>query len=233
MFSGNLSELVLAAGALGVAAYGLVEAFKWAWIGLIGFGKVEAEVGSPFAAQLMTAYGNEYPALLAAQYRNGRSKGELAKTLRQGIRIGLTKDNAPAAALALGGTLVTATALAQAAAAVASSADGALPPEHRATLGRFELAIDARIESALGLAESVYVGGARLHAMGAALLLAIVAAASIETATNASAWLFGMSAERWVTALVVGIVAVPLAPVANDLAGALQAVTKALRQKSA
>lgn len=152
--------------------------------------------------------------------------------MRQGIRIGLTPDNAESAARAIGGSLVSPEALRYAAAAVAASDSGELPTAVRATLARFELALDARIESAMGLAEGDYVGGARTLAMVASVALALAAAASIETATHDARWLFGMTGEMLVKALVVGIAAVPLAPVANDLAGALQAVTKSLRRKA-
>ncbi len=67
MFQGQLAELVLAVGALGVAAYGLVEAFKWTRIVAIGFGKIIRDVAAPFQAQLVSAYGSDYLQLLRAQ----------------------------------------------------------------------------------------------------------------------------------------------------------------------
>lgn len=36
--AGQLGELVLAAGVIGTAAFGIVDGFKWLWIGRLGFG---------------------------------------------------------------------------------------------------------------------------------------------------------------------------------------------------
>ena len=43
----NLGTLVLAVGALGTAAFGIVEALKWTPIGLFGFGQIKPRYGAP------------------------------------------------------------------------------------------------------------------------------------------------------------------------------------------
>jgi hypothetical protein len=99
-----------------------------------------------------------------------------------------------------------------AAASVAAAVN--LTADDRAAIGRFELAVDARIDSALSSAKHMYLGGIRctaaLLAMGISQLIAPILGA------------------RWDLALILGIVAVPFAPIANDLVGAIQAASKAL-----
>ena len=130
------------------------------------------------------------------------------------MRIGLTPGNAADIARFLG--TVGPKELADAALAVTNSQ--ALTDEQRAALGRFELAADARISSALSRAQDVYLGTVRC----AASVLSIVLA-------EAAALMLGTNSGMWMVGLLVGIVAVPLAPIANDVVGALQAATKALR----
>jgi hypothetical protein len=89
-----------------------------------------------------------------------------------------------------------------------------LSPADRAAIGRYELAADVRINSALSSAKDAYLGGIRCTAA----ILAIVIAQLIAPMIGA----------RWNTALVLGVAAVPFAPIANDLVGAIQAATKAL-----
>ena len=109
---------------------------------------------------LKVAYGPDYLDLLKGQYRKGRPKGGLGKTIRQGVRIGLTQENAAAMAKHVG---VVAEADLEAAAKQLQE-QGKLEENLRNILGRFELAVDARIDAALALAESQYVGYVRMLA---------------------------------------------------------------------
>jgi TRAP-type C4-dicarboxylate transport system permease large subunit len=85
----------------------------------------------------------------------------------------------------------------------------------RGALGRFELAADARIASALSRAQDVYLGWVRGSASLCAIALGIAAALILGS--------------DLVDGVIVGIVAVPLAPIANDVVAALQAATRAMR----
>ena len=107
---------------------------------------------------------------------------------------------------------VTPAALTQAAAVAAAGMD--LSPTDRASIGRFELAADARIDSALSGAKDAYLGGIRCTAAFLAVVIAQLIAPILGS--------------HWDMALVLGIVAVPFAPIANDLVSAIQAATKAL-----
>jgi hypothetical protein len=211
----HLGTVVLATGALGTAAFGIVEAMKWTRLGRSGFSKIEKTLGSAVMGSLRNAYGTDYLALLAAQYRNGRGKGDLPRSLRQGIRLGLRPDNAAGMAEHVG--VVDGEALVAVANALAGG--NTLSAEQKAVLGRFELAIDARIDAALALAESIYLGSVRCAAMGVAVGLALIAAVCIAG---------GLAEAEWVTALIVGIAAVPLAPIAKDVSRALQSAATAI-----
>lgn len=218
---GQLGELVLAAGVIGTAAFGIVDGLKWLWIGRLGFGQIKNRLGALTSA-LQNAYGPDALDLLEAQYRNGRTKGDLPKTLRRGVRIGLTPTNAENLAEHVGtvdgGELK----------AIATSiAEGiSLDSSQRGILGRYELAVDARLDAALGLAEQSYKSGARLHAAGIAVVLALLAATTLGTAVDGQ-----MTWELMIKAFIVGIAAVPLAPIAKDVAKALQSANKAFRLK--
>ena len=219
---GQLGELVLAAGVIGTAAFGIVDGLKWLWIGRLGFGQIKNRLGALTSA-LQNAYGPDVLDLLEAQYRNGRTKGDLPKTLRQGVRVGLTPGNAGELAGYVG--MVDGDKLTEIAGSIAEGTS--LDSSQRGLLGRYELAVDARLDAALGLAEQSYKSGARLHAAGIAVVLALLAATTMIEAsmTDQQMW------ELMIKAFIVGIAAVPLAPIAKDVAKALQSANKAFRLK--
>lgn len=212
----TIGPVLAAAGALGTACFGIVEALKWTPIGEAGFRQIAKYLGSDLSGALRNAYGEGYQQLLRAQYRQDSATQTLiAKTLRQGVRIGLTPANAGAIAGFLGS--VDAQALKKAVANVAQGAEE-MSSDDRGVIGRFELAVDARIDSALSSAQDVYLGTVRC----AASLLAIAIA-------EIAAWQFSGSTAYLGRGLVIGLIAVPIAPIANDVVAALQAATKALR----
>ena len=208
----NLGTILLATGALGTAAFGIVEALKWTRLGEAGFGAILTLLG-PLRKTLLVAYGTDYEQLLRGQYR-GDSR-DLARSLRQGVRVGLTEEHAKELASFLGSIDA---AMLQTAVRGAETGNE-LTPELRNVLGRFELAADARIDAALARAQSLYAGAARVTASLLALSIALVAGLT-------------MAIDRLPLAVLVGIAAVPLAPIAKDLVSALQAATKAIGTKA-
>jgi len=104
-----------------------------------------------------------------------------------------------------------------AAAADAIAQGATLTSEQRGAIGRFEMAVDARIESALARAQDLYLGAVRCTSSVLAIAFAELVIAT--HAVDGASYLHG---------LLVGLAAVPLAPIANDVVGALQAATKAL-----
>lgn len=214
----SLGAAIAAAGALGTACFGIVEGLKWTPLGEVGFGRIIRLLGGDLKDALARAYGPKYEQLLRAQYREDWASSDLPKTLRQGVRLGLCSDNA----LDIAGFLGNVGPAALKAAATKVDQNVPLADPDRAAIARFEVAVDARIESALSLAEGTYLGGIRVAASGAAILLAELAALVIY---HPAQWL----GSGWIIGLLVGTLAVPLAPVANDVVAALQAATKALR----
>ncbi|HEY7653386.1 MAG TPA: hypothetical protein VIG07_11230 [Methylomirabilota bacterium] len=242
----SLGTLALAAGALGTAAFGIVDGLKLIpWIDLAGFERLfsrgsTAQGGrrwpttiranlDPLVPPLTLAYGNDVMELLKAQYRSGRGKGDLPRTLRQGVRIGLgLMPDAGVAAIAKGLGLPTETAdrVGRALVATRSMRPPALgqpetavqpppiPDDDRAALARLETAIDARIDAALVLADNLYVIQTKLVASVVAVGIGLGVGKIL-----GAPWL----------GLAVGFAAVPLAPVAHDAATALQEAVKAVQ----
>jgi hypothetical protein len=242
-----LGTVALATGGLGAAAYGVVDGLKLVpWVDLAGFERLfvsrktkggrfwptQQRVGlDPLLSALQAAYGSYTVELLKAQYRNGRSKGELPRTLRQGVRIGfgvLPLDNIIQVACALG---IDKQAAQQAAEALITArnqrppAAGEMPPaapvsvssEERSAIARLETTIDARIDAALVLAEVQYVTQTKVIAT----IVALVIAFGVGTFLDA----------KPVVSFMIGLAAVPLAPVAKDLATALQEAVRALKTR--
>lgn len=242
--SDYLGTTALAVGALGAASYGIVDGLKLvAWIDLAGFERLFSGGGvaggrrwptkhtvglDPLLPALKAAYGADAMGLLKAQYRSGRAKGDLPRTLRQGVRIGfgtMRNDAVVAAAVGLGITeniaslAAAALALARAQRPPAAGEEPkpapAIDDEQRAALARLETTIDARIDAALALADIQYVAQTKVLATIVAIAIA-----------------FGVGlylGQSPVICFAVGLAAVPLAPVAKDLATALQEAVKAFR----
>ena len=207
----NPGTFVLAAGALGTAAFGIVEGLKrFQAIGEAGFSVLLGILG-PIMTALRVAYGTDAEQMLRAQYRGDHQA--LTTVMRQGARIGLTPATAAEIARSLGS--IDPALIQQAAAAVEHGDE--LPPPLRNVLGKFELAVDARIDAALALAEDRYKRTALIAASIVALAIAIFV---------------GYTQGRLLQAVLVGLVAVPLAPVAKDVATALKAATDALKART-
>lgn len=241
----RLGTAVLAVGALGTAAFGIVDGLKLIpWIDLAGFERLFSRRATrrgrrwpmtiqanldPLLPALELAYGGEVIEVLKAQYRSGRRKGDLPRTLRQGVRIGLglmSAEDIEALARGLGlppDTAQTAGRVLLATRAMRAPALGQSPPtsasaitdDDRAALARLETAIDARIDAALVLAETLYITQTKIIASVVAVGIAI----GIGTMIQAS----------WALSLIVGLAAVPLAPVAHDAATAVQEAVKAIK----
>ena len=219
-----IATFIVATGALGTAAFGIVDALKWTPMGLAGFKQIGKVLGTALQATLERAYGEDCEALLKALYRRRRGKGDLPRTLRQGVRIGLTKERAAEVARSLPG--VDAAAL-EVAAGIVAEGKSLDDDDQRRALGRFELAVDAKIDAALALAENRYVGMSRLAASGVAMLIAWAAGIALVMFSQTPP-AFGTT---MVTSTFVGLASVPVAPIAKDLASGFSSATRALKAK--
>jgi hypothetical protein len=214
----ELGQFVLAAGAVGTAAMGIVEGCKSAHFRPIGFSRFLKSIQWAEPA-LIRAYGPGQQDLVESLYRLNRSKGDLPRILRQGVRIGLNETNAAE----MEGVLLGAGRDDLPAIAKKASRGEELDKQERNLLGRFEVAADARIDAALSLAERAYKNGVRARAFVVALALSCGASFSLgATSTAFSAF------DRLVLALIVGLVAVPVAPIAKDVASGFKNAAKAI-----
>jgi hypothetical protein len=213
-----LGLLITATGALGIAAFGVVEGFKWTRIGNAGIGRIE-KLG-PLLDSLENAYGPDYLDLVRSQYKGDQQ--ELRRTLRQGVRISLRPDNAVKLAEYVGVPSEPCELKRVADRLDAGKMDEENADPDRRILARFETAVDTRIDAALTQAQSTYQGKMRIYASVVALAIALGTAFSLA----------GQGYDLWPTlgkALLVGLAAVPVAPVAKDLVTAIQSASAAIR----
>lgn len=212
----NLGTIVLATGALGTASFGIVEALKWTLVGVIGFREIPRSLGEGVMMSLETAYGTDATQYLKSLYRKGRTSGELLRAIRQGARVGLRGDATHGLDDQLG-AVVDSEALEHIAEALGEGKD--LSDTQMGVLGRYELALDARVEAALARADSIYVGAARSLAAIVSIVIAL------------AAWLYPQSTIEFHQALIVGVAAGPLAPIVKDASKAMNGVAGALSRR--
>ena len=210
----NLGTIIMATGALGTAAFGIVETLKWTPLGQFGFGAIVKTLG-PVVGSLKEAYGPRAEDLLRAQYKGDRS--DLARTIRQGARVGLNEENAGPMAEFVG--VVAPDQLQEVARLVRAGKD--LPESLQNILARFELALDARIDAAMTLAQNHYVAAMRIAASCISILIAVIMGLVLSQKTPGPDIYLLQS-------IVVGLAAVPIAPVAKDLVSAIQSARVAV-----
>ena len=217
----SLGVAVGAAGTLGTACSGIVDGLKWTPLGMAGYPRLHKLLGSELMDAVRTTYGARWDQLLRSQYRQDWARSPIGTTLRQGVKAGLNTNNAPAIAKFLGN--IDGGALAGA----VERAQRHEPPtdDDSAVMSRFEQALDTQIEGALAGAQDFYHSSLKLVA-------GILAIGMSELTAYLAGGFPGWIGGGWLTGMLVGIVAVPLAPLANDVANALQATSVALRGKS-
>jgi hypothetical protein len=221
----SLTEIVLATGAVGTAAMGIVEGFKTTRLPPIGFWKLRQELGWASDA-LIISYGVKYEDMLSSMFRSARGSGELPRILRQGVRIGLTEQTAQIMAQTVG--VADPDKLSAVAKKLVAGTDISNMPIERNLLGRFEMAVDARIDAALAMADRAYKNGLRLRAFVVSLVLALIAARLMYIPDPKTPEAGFLSSDLFVLALIVGLTAVPIAPIAKDVAKGFQSLAKAL-----
>jgi hypothetical protein len=232
---GDFGASIAAIGAFGTAAFGVVESAGKAiafstgdtdhrrYIGLpySGFGKVRKMLG-PLKPALKCAYGHDYLEIIAQQYYSDRSAGTAPDLIRQGVRLGLPFLDIDVAQKIIGKIwsldAVHSQALATALQSSSDAAlDGAAQAQAQALAGRFASALDARINAAFDIAEERYETQLKTAAGAVAIILACVFNYALGAGSTNQHGLY-----PWAAAIAVGLIAVPLAPVAKDLSSSLQ-----------
>ncbi|OXE36285.1 MAG: hypothetical protein CGW95_08670 [Phenylobacterium zucineum] len=232
----KLPSYILSVGALGTAAYGLVESvgktlFLGTWFGrriglpYAGYGKVHALV-KVLKPALLIAYGKDFEQLLWQQYRAARAAGDAPTMLRQGVRLALpfmAQDAATDIVKAIGGldeqrvtTFVTALLKEKTSGSEDLSEDEI--SDGQALAGRFATVLDARVKAAFDAAEEIYQSQVRSWAALAALTCSLGYWAFEAQGTMSQLFIY----------VAAGLIAAPLAPVAKDIASSLSDSTAAL-----
>lgn len=211
----TIGAAIAAMAALGTAAYGLVDATKAfdGGISRIGFAHIRRGC-EPFSGVLRKAIGGDgWQDLLRAQWINGRDKEEQKAVVRSLVRLGLTEGAVEDIALL---TNVDRESLER---VVDMLRAGQELGEHEFNiLGRVDSIIGVRIDAAFEKADHHYKHAARLSAAVVSIVLALVAAASMQGGLEQNLW----------ASLAAGILAVPIAPIAKDLVTSLSAAARAV-----
>lgn len=216
----DFGQVILAVGGLGTAAYGVVDATKAFGGGISnrGFGDIKKVIRGLISASKST----DEPALgltsalatLRANWLNGMAMADQKSVAKALIKLNLTDVTAPRMAAATG---VEADILKSVAAKLANPEQG-LTPEETDVYGRFDLLLNTLLDQAYQRADQRYRNSAKLLAIPIAVLLAIAGAWTI-AGSNVT------SAQLW-KAVIAGLLATPLAPIAKDVSSAIQAGAK-------
>lgn len=217
----HLTNIVLAVGSLGTAAYALVDVSKAFFGGISnrGFGHIKRMLNalvpelSPAGTQ-PTLRASALLDTLHANWINGTTplagQKSIAKTL-----IKLNTDAGGSVRLATQ-TGVDPGLLRRIMDLYASGT--ALGPEEQNVAGRFDVQLSALVDAAYQRADQSYRNSAKLLAAVFAVLLAL-----------AGKWTLGDADISWGIAFLAGLLAAPIAPVSKDLASALQTSVKAMQ----
>ena len=221
----QLGQVITAIGGLGTAAFGLVDAAKSAFSGINRVGlKHIHEVVSELAPEGASAIGpvNALPQAnilesLEANWVNGNdlaSQKAIAKSL---IKLHLSSANAstvavkasvdPAVLTAVASNLETGTPLSQA---------------ESDTYSRFDLIVTALLDEAYQVSDQVYRNFTKTLAALVAVALAVAGGWSLD---GANFW----SPKEIALAVLVGLLATPLAPIAKDLSSALASAVNTMQ----
>ena len=230
LLNGNLANILnflAAAGGLGTAAFGLVDALK-AWGGGIsnaGFGHIRQAVDRLLGKdEAKAAFGRrDILATLRAHWLNGVAKAEQKAVAKSLIRLGLTPDDAPRLAAATG---IDAAVLRACAERIANG--GVLTPADLNALGRLDAVVSALLDEGYERADQKYRNVAKFAAACLGILLAVTAGALIYLSSEGNHLSGYLVSRQLLAAVLVGLISTPLAPLAKDLSSSLNAAVKAM-----
>lgn len=216
----QVGAALAALSALATAAFGLLDSTKAFWGGVsnIGLGHLWRAL-TPYDAALNEAVGRQQWRLtVRANWINGMAKDQQKAVVGALLKLGLTAETARSIAAA---SNVDADALATAARKLEAGEE--LEPAQVNILGRMSVSIEATLDAAFEAAEQQYRNVSRVLAGLACVGLALLAQTLMP----------GDQTGDYLLAVTVGLLAVPLAPVAKDLTSALSAAMRALKASRA
>jgi hypothetical protein len=230
----TIPDVVLAIGGLGTAAYALVDAGKALPGGgpsLFGFNFIQGLVnlflpvglpastaGSKTRQQEIDPVASSAHKLvlntLRANWINGMAIGDQKNVARSMFKLYFRDDAAPQVAKTLGLSEKAVSDVARLWRDGPSKEAGVDPSA--ATVGRVDLALTALVDGVYQRADQRYRNKCKVLAGIAAVVIAMVSGATI----------YQGDAGKILLSILAGLIAVPLAPIAKDLASALQAGVK-------
>lgn len=226
----QLPTIISAIGGLGIAAFGLLEAVKPAcpFINRIGFKFIRRTVAALTPPE-DGSHGplNALPAAavlhsLLANWANGVHLVDQKAIAKSLIKLHLSAANAARVASAAN---VDAAQLAEVAAGMVSGA--ALTEAQSDVWSRFDLIVTAMLDECYQSADEVFRNWMRGMAAAIAVILALAGGWMLDSAKlSLGAYLLSADFGR---ALLVGLLAVPLAPIAKDLSTALATAVNAMQ----
>jgi hypothetical protein len=222
----SVGSIIAAVAALGTAAMGFVDALKAFGGGPsnFGFSGIRRTL-SPFLPKTANGAFTEAKLLeaLRSNWINGVPKADQKAKAKALIHLGLTAGNARDLARAAGVDEATLASVAdKVAGRVPNPADPnqiKLAPAETNALGQFDAILSAILDEAYERADQQYRNGTKILATLFAVVFGVAGSCLIK----------GASWDDVGLGLLVGLVAVPLAPVAKDLASSLQAAVTALQ----
>jgi hypothetical protein len=215
----QMAQLIAAVGGLGTAAFGLVDASKampGGGVNRVGFTAIRklAESLTP-GTQTNALSQKNVVATLQANWFNGTdlsSQKAIAKSL---IKMNLSTNNAGQVAQATGVDSNVLQAI------TASMATGTpLTAAQNDVYARFDLIVTAMLDETYQRSDNVYRNWTRAIAAMVAVILSVAAAVLLYQRFDW--WNFGK-------AVLVGLLATPLAPIAKDLSTALATAVNTLQ----
>lgn len=225
MMQGELSDYIAAVAALGTASYAIVDSSKAVLGGVsnCGFPHIKSVIIKLFPPESNIKDRTSPLALggilatLRAGWLNGAPLADQKAIAKSLIKLRLTPVNAAHLALATGVNAESLTSVAR------KLADGSsLEKQETDVFGRFDLILTALLDEGYQRADQSYRNLAKASASGVAIVIAIIGGWTIQTGPY---WGTSSMGE----AILAGILATPLAPVAKDLTSALASGVKALQ----
>lgn len=219
----SLPQIVTAIGGLGTAAFGLVDATKifGGGVNRFGFGRIETAIKSLTPG--VPAAGLSQKRMLGtlrANWYNGKHLEDQKSIAKSLVKISLSPANARDVAQVTG---QDAAILSSVAAKILSGTP--LEQAESDVYARFDFVVTALLDEVYQDADQAFTNGARTVAAVFALLLAVTGGWTLVGGSfgdYAMTSLFGQ-------AIAVGLLAIPLAPIAKNLSSALVAAVNTMQ----
>lgn len=220
----GLPSIITAVGGMGTAAFGLVDSTKvfWGGVNRIGFKRITKAVTKLTPKMTVGLTQERVLGTLRGNWYNGTALNDQKSIAKSLIKQGLNPDNAEELALQTG---VDKVVLGSVAAKI--KAGTALLPAESDVYSRFDFVLTAMLDEVYQYADQAYTNWTRVWASVFALALAFVGGAILHQ--NTAPNLPYLRSTDMEVAIVAGLLATPLAPIAKDLSSALAAAVNTMQ----